>query len=323
MKLTPIGALIVLATLVGIGPVRAEEPYPSRLITVVSPLAAGTTGDFLARLYADKLSKRFGQPVVVSNRPGAGGVVAAQNVAGAVPDGYTLLLANSGHTILGSLNKHLPFDPVHDFAGVALIGEASALVVVPPSLGVHTLREFVDLAKANPGTINYASAGIGSATHLAGAYFAKQTGINIVHVPYKSGVDIIADLVSGRVQVVFAPAAFTLPMLKGGKLLALGVAAPMPMREPIAVPSTLSADIPYEYATWYGFLAPAKTPDAVLQTLNKAIADLGGDAELKVKITDQGITPRSVGLHDFDAHIEKEIERLAPLLKSIGDQIDN
>jgi tripartite-type tricarboxylate transporter receptor subunit TctC len=321
MKLTPIGVLIAFATL--IGPLRAEEAYPSRLITIVSPLAAGTTGDFLARLYADKLSKRFAQPIVVVNRPGAGGVVAAQSVATSPPDGYTLLLANSGHTILGTLNKHLPFDPVGDFAGVTLVGEAPALIVVPPSLGARTLRDFVDLAKARPGTINYASAGIGSSTHLAGAYFAKQAGINIVHVPYKSGADIIADLVAGRVQVVFAPAAFTLPMIKGGKLLALGVGAPAPMREPIDVPSALSADVPYDYATWYGFLAPAQTPTIALQTLNKAIADVSEDPELRTKIIDQGITPRNVGLQDFDAHIRKEMDRLAPLLQSIGDQINN
>jgi len=322
MRLTLIGALI-MTMLAGVGTPRAEEPYPSRLITVVCPLAAGTTGDFLARLYADKLSKRFGQPMVVVNRPGAGGVVAAQSVATAAPDGYTILLANSGHTILGTLNKHLPFDPVADFAGVSLVGEAPALVVVPPSLGVRTLREFVDLAKAKPGTINYASAGIGSSTHLAGAYFAKQAGINIVHVPYKSGADIIADLVAGRVQVVFAPAAFTLPMLKGGKLLALGVAAPAPMHEPVDVPSAPLANVPYEYASWYGFLAPAKTPQKVLQILDKAIADVSEDPELKAKIVDQGITPRHVSLRDFDAHIQREMDRLAPLLKSIGDQIDN
>jgi tripartite-type tricarboxylate transporter receptor subunit TctC len=321
MKLTPIGVLIAFATL--IGPLRAEEPYPSRLITIVSPLAAGTTGDFLARLYADKLSKRFAQPIVVVNRPGAGGVVAAQSVATSLPDGYTLLLANSGHTILGTLNKHLPFDPVGDFAGVTLVGEAPALVVTPPSLGARTLRDFVDLAKGSPGTINYASAGIGSATHLAGAYFAKQAGINIVHVPYKSGADIIADLVADRVQVVFAPAAFTLPMIKGGKLLALGVGAPAPMHEPIDVPSAISADVPYDYATWYGFLAPVQTPAVILQTLNRAIADVSEDPELKNKIIDQGITPRDVGLQDFDAHIRKEMDRLAPLLQSIGDQINN
>jgi tripartite-type tricarboxylate transporter receptor subunit TctC len=315
--------VLTAAALACIAPTRAEEPYPSRLITMISPLAAGTTGDFLARLYADKLSQRLGQPIVVSNRPGAGGAVGAQAVASAAPDGYTLLLANSGHTSLGTLNKHLPFDPLRSFSGVELVGEAPALVVVSPSLNVHTLQEFVDFVKARPGTINYASAGIGSATHLAGAYFAEEARIEIVHVPYKSSADIIADLIAGRVQVVFAPAAFTLPLLKGGKLLALAVAAPFPMHDPIEVPSTTSANVNYEYATWYGFLAPANTPDAVLRTLHQAIVEVSADHELKAKMIGQGITPKSIGLQDFDAHMRNEVERLAPLLKSIGEQIDN
>jgi tripartite-type tricarboxylate transporter receptor subunit TctC len=316
-------AALTAAILACTASARSEEPYPSRLITVVCPLAAGTTGDFLARLYTDKLSQQFGQPIVVSNRPGAGGAVAAQAVAAASPDGYTLLLANSGHTILGTLNKHLPFDPLRSFSGVALVGEAPAVVVVSPSLGVHSLQEFVDLAKAKPGTINYASAGIGSATHLAGAYFAKQAGIDIVHVPYKSSADIIADLLAGRVQVVFAPAAFTLPLLKSGRLLAIAVATSASMHDPIEAPSASLAKVNYEYATWYGFLAPARTPDAILKILQQAIATASADKELRAKIIDQGIIPENVTLHDFDLHMASEMERLGPLLKEIGDQIEN
>jgi tripartite-type tricarboxylate transporter receptor subunit TctC len=185
------------------------------------------------------------------------------------------------------------------------------------------LKAFVDLARAKPGTINYASAGIGTATHLAGAYFARQAGIEMVHVPYKTGSTLIADLVEGRVQATFSPVAFTLPMLQDGKLLALAVSTREPMINPIMVPTALSADIDYEYATWYGFLAPAKTPVSVLQLLNRAITELGQDAELRAKILAQGIVPRNVGLGDFDAHIRGEMDRLDPLLKGIGRQIGN
>ena len=327
MKLSLIGAVVVAATLASGTPVRAQGGapggYPSSPVTIVTPLAPGTTIDVLARLYADKLAKRFGQQVIVSNRPGAGGLIAAQAVAAAPPDGYTVLLANSGHAILGTLNKNLPFDPVRDFAGVSLIGETAALVTVPPSLGPRSLQAFVDLAKAKPGTVNYASAGIGTATHLAGAYFAKQAGIQTVHVPYKTGSALIADLLEGRVQVTFSPAAFTLPLLQEGKLLALAVSSPAAMRKPIEVPNARSVGIDFEYATWYGFLAPVKTPSAVLQTLHAAIAEVSEDAELRAKIDAQGIEPRSAGLRDFDAHIRNEMDRLAPLLKSIGDQIGN
>jgi tripartite-type tricarboxylate transporter receptor subunit TctC len=145
----------------------------------------------------------------------------------------------------------------------------------------------------------------------------------MVHVPYKTGSALIADLLEGRVQVTFSPAAFTLPLLQEGKLLALAVSSPDAMRKPIEVPSARSAGIDYEYATWYGFLAPVKTPAAVLQTPHAAIAEVSEDAELRAKIDAQGIEPRGAGLRDFDAHIRNEMDRLAPLLKSIGDQIGN
>ena len=312
-------AAVVLAAAMAVGTgAAAQEHYPSRLITVVVPLTAGTTIDILARLFAESLSKRFGQQVIVANRPGAGGLIAAQAVATAPADGYTVLLANSGHAILGTLNKNLPFDPIGDFAAVSLIGEAPTLVTVAPSLGVRTLTEFVELAKAKPGAINYGSAGVGTATHLAGMYFAAQTGTDLVHVPYTVSSTIIADLLGGRIHVTFAPAAFTLPLLQDGRLLALAVAANEPIREPIAVPTALAAHIDYQNATWYGFLAPAKTPAPVLQTLHDAIVAVVAEPELKEKIRAQGITPRSIGLRDFDAHIRKDMDRLEPLLRTIA-----
>jgi tripartite-type tricarboxylate transporter receptor subunit TctC len=312
-------AAVALATAMAVSPpAAAQEQYPARLISVVVPLTPGTTIDILARLFAESLSKRFGQQVIVANRPGAGGLIAAQAVAAAPADGYTVLLANSGHAILGTLNKNLPFDPIGDFAGVSLIGDAPTLVNVAPSLGVRTLTEFVDLAKAKPGTINYGSAGIGTATHLAGAYFASRTGTELVHVPYTVSSTIIADLLGGRIHATFAPAAFTLPLLQDGRLLALAVAADEPIREPVAVPTALAANIDYQNATWYGFLAPAKTPRSVLQNLHDAIVAASTDPELTGKIRAQGITPRSIGLRDFDAHIRKDMDRLEPLLRTIA-----
>jgi len=296
----------------------AQEHYPSRMLTIVVPITAGTTIDILARLYGEALSRRFGQQVVIANRPGAGGLIGAQTVASAASDGYTVLLANSGHAILGTLNKNLPFDPVGDFAGVCLIADAPTVITVAPSLNVRGLRELVDLAKAKPGSINYGSAGIGTATHLAGAYFALQTGTQLVHVPYTVSSTIIADLLGGRIQATFAPAAFTLPLLQDGRLVALAVAADEPMREPIAVPTALSAGIDYRIATWYGFLAPAKTPRAVLQALHDAIVEVGKDPELRAKIRQQGVTPQNVGLADFDLHIRKDMTRLEPLLATIA-----
>lgn len=301
-------------------PARAQDSYPSRLITIVAPITAGTTIDILARLYADKLSKRFGQQVVVLNRPGAGGLIAAQAVASSPPDGYTLIFVNSGHTILGALNKNLPFDPVRDFAGVSLVGEAPTIVTVPPALEVSSLKEFVERAKAKPGTINYGSAGIGTATHLAGAYFALKTDTDLVHIPYTVSATIIADMLGGRIQASFVPAAFVLPLLQDGRLRALAVSAKEPVTDPIRIPTALSQGIDYQNATWYGILAPAKTPKSVLQSLSQAITEVGKDPELQAKIRAQGIDPRDIELEKFDAHIQADMARLDPLLKAIADQ---
>jgi tripartite-type tricarboxylate transporter receptor subunit TctC len=296
----------------------AQERFPSRLITIVVPLTAGTTADILARLFAEGLSRRFDQRVVVSNRPGAGGLIAAQAVGTGPADGYTILLANSAHTILGALNRTLTFDPIAGFAGIYLIGEAPAVVNVAPSLGVHTLAEFIGLAKSSPGSINYGSAGIGTATHIAGALFALQTGTQLVHVPYTVSSTIIADLLGGRIQATFAPEAFTLPLLQDGRLLALAVADEEPIREPIAIPTALSGHVDYRIATWYGFLAPAKTPTAVLATLHDALAELGKDSEIRAAMHMNGVKPRGIGIGEFDLYIRKDVERLAPLLATIA-----
>jgi tripartite-type tricarboxylate transporter receptor subunit TctC len=297
---------------------RAQETYPSRLITIVTPLTPGTTIDILARLFADRLARRFAQPVIVTNRAGAAGAIAGQAVAAAAPDGYTLLFTNSGHPILGVLNKNLRFDPINDFAGVDLIGAAPAIVAVSPALGVGDLREFVALARARPGLINYGSAGIGTSTHVAGALFARQTGTELVHVPYSVSATIIADLIGGRIQVAFVPAAFILPMLEDRRLAGLAVSAREPIAAPVQVPTALSQGIGYEYETWYGILAPARTPKPVLHILHEAISALASEPEVLAKIRAQGIDPRDIGLADFDAYIRNEMVRLGPLLRTIA-----
>jgi tripartite-type tricarboxylate transporter receptor subunit TctC len=316
LKLLTIAAA-VLAGWVSLA--HAQEPYPNRLMTIIAPITPGTAIDIMARLYADKLSKRFGQQVVVANRAGAGGMIGAQAAATAVPDGYTMLFANSGHAILGALNKNLTFDPIGDFSGVMLAGEAPGIVVVA-SLGVSNLQELVALAKSKPGTINYGSAGIGTSTHLAGAYFALKAGIDIVHVPYTVSATIIADLLGGRIQASFVPMAFVLPLLQDGRLKALAVGSGNPTTAPIAIPTAKSQGVDYEYGTWYGMLAPGKTPKPLLTTLHQAMAEVGKDTELLEKVRAQGIEPRDIGLGRFDAHIRAEMVRLDPVFKSIAAQ---
>lgn len=315
-----VATALAATCLFGSARTQAEEPFPNRLISVVAPITAGTAIDIMARLYADKLSKRFGQQVVVANRAGAAGMIGAQAVVNAPADGYTVLFANSGHAILGAINKNMTFDPIGDFAGVSLVGEAPGIVVVPPSLGVSNLKEFVELAKSKPGTLNYGSAGIGSSTHLAGAYFALQTGIDIVHVPYTVSATIIADLLGGRIQASFVPLAFVLPLLQDGRLRALAVGAKEPVTDPLAIPTALSQGFDYQYGTWYGMLAPVKTPKPILAALNQAMSEASKDPELLGKIRAQGMQPRDIGLDRFDAYVRADMARLDPVLKVIAEK---
>jgi tripartite-type tricarboxylate transporter receptor subunit TctC len=319
IALTRLCALALAIAVAAGATAHADDRYPSRVITIVVPLTPGTAIDIQARLYADGLARRFGYQAVVVNRAGAGTLIGAETVANATPDGYTVLLTNSAHAILGAMNRNLPFDPVADFAGICMVAQAPTIVAVPPSLGVHDLQGFVALAKAKPGTINYGSAGIGTATHIAGAYFAYKTGTELVHVPYTVSQTILTDMLSGNIQATFAPQAFVLPMLQDGRLLALAVADDMPVTDPVKIPTARSGGVDYVNTTWYGFLAPAKTPRAVLQALHDAIVEVGKDPDIQTKIRQQGFVPANIGLQDFDAHIRGDMARLAPILAKLGE----
>lgn len=318
MTLIRLCALVLAFAAAACGVARAEDKYPSRVITIVVPLTPGTAIDIQARIYAEALGKRYGYQMVVANRAGAGTLIGAETVANAAPDGYTILLTNSAHAILSAMNRNLPFDPVADFAGICMVAQAPTVVAVAPSLGVHSLQEFVARAKLKPGTINYGSAGIGTATHIAGAYFAYKTGIDLVHVPYTVSQTILTDMLSGNIQATFAPQAFVQPMLQDGRVLALAVADDAAVTEPVKIPTARSAGIDYVNATWYGFLAPAKTPRTVLQTLAAAIAEVGKDPDIQAKIRQQGFAPKSLQLGDFDAHIRNDTARLQPILAKLG-----
>lgn len=297
----------------------AQDKYPSRPIQMVVAQTQGTTADIIARAYAEKISRVLGQPVVVQNRPGAGGTIATQAVAASAPDGYTILMTNSAHSINPSLYSNLGFDTLRDFAGVAMVADSPALVVINPQIGARTLKEFIALAKQKPGSLNYGSAGVGSATHLAGAYFASRAGIEIVHVPYKSGAELISDLLGGRIQATFVPPAFLLAQIKEGKVLALGVSQADSLREPLAVPSARqAANVDYEYSTWYGIFAPAKVPAATLELLSRTIAQAGEEQDLKERYRKLGLLSRKMALRDFDAFIKADIEKLAPVIKASG-----
>jgi tripartite-type tricarboxylate transporter receptor subunit TctC len=319
MRLLALLFAVLSASVLFAGPVFAQEKFPSKAVQLIAPLAAGTTIDFVARAYAELLSQRLGQSVVVQNRPGAGGTIAAQSVAKAAPDGYTILIVNSQHTINPTLYKALPYDTLAEFSGIAQIGEAPSLVVVHPKLGVRTLKEFIATAKKSPGQINYGSAGIGTTTHIGAAYLASRAGIELVHVPYKGG-ELVADMVAGRVEAMVVPVAFLLQHIKEGRLLALGVTTREPLRSPLEVPSVEEAAglTGFQYATYYGFVAPAKTPRPIIEQLSREIRQVTADKSLRDKFAAQAIFPRDLGPTEFDAFIRADLDRIGPVIKAIG-----
>ncbi len=315
VRLLPLIGVLTIAA----GIASAQEKYPAKPIQMITPQSPGTATDIVARMFAEKMAARLGQSVVVQNRPGAGATIGTGLAAKAAPDGYTILMTNSAHTINPSLYNNLPYDTLKDFVGLALVTEAPAIVVVNAQVGVRTLKELVALAKEKPGAINYGSAGVGTATHLAGAYFASKAGIDIVHVPYKVAADITADLLTNRIQVNFVPAAFQLAHIREGKLIAIGASTPTRMQAPFEAPSISEEIIPgYAYATWYGFLAPGKTPPPILKQLAAALWAAGEHAEVKEKLAAQGMIGRTLLLREFDAYLKDDLGKLAPIVKASG-----
>jgi len=297
----------------------AQDNYPSKPVHLIVTGTSGTATYLVARIYADKLSKILGQTVIVEARAGAGGSIASQAVASAPADGYTLLFLNSSHSANPSLYAKLPYDTLRDFVGVALVTEQPYVALVHPSLGVRTLKEFIALAKKAPGTINYVSNGVGSATHLSVAYFASLAGIDLTHVPYKDASSVTMDFLSGRVQFAMVPVNYLLPQIKEGKVFALAVTSPEPMHYPLVLPSVREvANLDYAYSNWYGFVAAAKTPPAILNRLSRAIQEVSQAEDTKTLYKTLGLDSRVLLLQDFDAFIKADMDKTAALVKSIG-----
>jgi tripartite-type tricarboxylate transporter receptor subunit TctC len=258
---------------------------------------------------------------VVVNRPGASGAIAAVSVAKAAPDGYTIFLVNSQHTTNPALRNDLPYDTVKDFCGIALFADAPSMITVHPGLNIRTLKELIAYAKANPGKLNYGTSGVGTTTHIAGALFAARTGINIVPVPYK-GPEITADILSGRLDLMFVPVAFPMQYVREGKLVALAVTSREPLRTPIEVPTVeAAAGLPgFEYGTYYGIIGPANMPMPIREQLSREFRQVILDGEVKARLASLAVQPRDLGPTEFDAFIKSDIERVNELVKSMGPQ---
>jgi tripartite-type tricarboxylate transporter receptor subunit TctC len=272
-------------------------------------------------MLSDHLAKRFGQQVIVQNRPGAGGTIAAASVAKAPADGYTLFMVNSQHSLNPLFYDNLPFDTLHDFAGVLQFGDAPSVVFVHPNLGANNLAEFIALAKKQPGKITFGSAGIGTTTHLAGAYLAYRAGIDLLHIPYK-GPEVRVDILAGRINMVIAPVPYLVGPAKEGKVLALGVTTRSPLRDPapLDVPTVEHAALlnDFDYTTYYGFVVAAQTPRPIIEQLAREIKATVEEPKITAWLTGQAIYPRFRPLSEFDAYVKSEMQRMAPVVKATG-----
>jgi tripartite-type tricarboxylate transporter receptor subunit TctC len=296
------------------------QVYPAKPLRMIVAYPPGGGTDIVGRMLAQKLSESLGQSVVVENRGGASGNIGTELAARAAPDGYTILMGNvAPNAINVSLFKDLPFDPVADFAPVSLVASTPNILVVHPSTPARTVKEVVALAKAKPGTLNFASAGVGSSSHLAGELFRILAGADIVHVPYKGAGPAMVDVLSGQVQLYFATMPAAMPHVKRGKLAPVAVTSARRSQALPDLPTIAESGVPgYEASTWYGVLAPAHMPSAVVARLHGDIVKILADAALHARLADQGFDPVGSSPEEFGAYIKSEILKWGKVIRDAG-----
>jgi len=299
--------------------VAGAQQYPTRPVQVMVPFPAGTGTDLAARVFAERLSQSMGQQFVVVNRPGAGGSIGAGMVAAAAPDGYTLLVNSSAQTLYPSLQPDLKFDPAKDLVAVASLVDTDLILVASPSKGWKTLADMLAYAKANPGKLTYASAGVGTSTQMAFAKLVSAAGIQALHVPFKGTNEGVAEVVSGRVDAIFGVGSSALQLVKANQLVALAIANAKRSRVLPDVPTTVEAGVPDStYPSWTGMLAPKGTPRAIIEKLNEEVVVLQKNPDVVQRLVSGGLAPLSQSSAQFQAQMESEFISNAKLVKSMA-----
>ena len=316
----PILLMLLPALGLTVATFKAEaETWPTKPLRAIVPFAAGSIADIVARVVFEQLSTQLGQTIIVENRPGAGQTIGASFVARSDPDGYTLLVNSSAHTIAPSLHPNLSYHPARDFAAVIPLGIMPNVLVVPPAKGFKTVGEFVAAAKAKPGAMNFASAGVGTATHLSAERFRSSAGVEAVHVPFKGGAEVMTEVMAGRIDFFFGPVGVVAPRVQEGKLTALVVNGAKRSSLLPDVPTTLEAGFANaEYPFWLGVFVPAKTPRDIVDRLHRETLKALQEPKVRDKLAALGIDPMVMTPTEFDAHVEKEIAVNAALVKAIG-----
>jgi tripartite-type tricarboxylate transporter receptor subunit TctC len=323
--LRAIAVLIGIAAIGVVASSNAQAPaYPTKPVRLVVPFPPGGATDLIARAVAQKLGETWGASIVVDNRPGAGGNIGTELVAHAAPDGYTLEMGTVGtHAINASLYAKLGFDHVKDFAPIILVAGVPNVLEVNPSLPVNSVRELIAYGKANPGKLNFASSGNGTSIHLSGELFKVMTGVQMTHVPYKGSAPALQDLLAGQVQLMFDNLPPSLPQIKSGKLRALAVTSSIRAPALPDIPTVAEAGLPgFEASSWFGILAPAGTPPAVIAKINEEVAKWLASPEGKEKLASIGANPAGGSPEDFARHIQAETAKWAKVVKESGAKVD-
>jgi tripartite-type tricarboxylate transporter receptor subunit TctC len=312
-------SLAALALAAVAGTAFAQAGYPNKPIRVIVPFAAGSTTDIIARAITDKMSASMGQQLVVDNRAGASGTIGQQAVANAEPDGYTIMIHSSSHTVSPSTFAKLPFDTVTAFAGVTPISSTPNVLVVSPAKGFKSVRDLVAAAKARPGSMNFASAGQGSATHLNAEKFKMAAGIEATNIPFKGSAEAVTEVISGRVDYYFSPIAPVIGQIRGGQLQALAVGSPRRASALPDVPTTAESGVPgSEFNFWIGMMVPAKTPRPIVERLHAEVTKALALPEVKERFVQLGADAWTMKPEEFDAYIKGEIVSNAALVKAAG-----
>ncbi len=301
----------------------ADEPFPSRPIRLIVTFAAGGGGDILARLFAQKLTERWGQQVVVDNRAGAGGIIGADLTAKAAPNGYTYVLVSSSHTVLPSMHASLPYDTIADFAPVTILASLSYLLVVNPALPARSVSELVAAAKAVPQGISYASIGNGSTSHLAAEVFKSLAGINMLHVPYKGTPQSLTALLAGEVSIGFFSTASAEPHIKSGRIKVFATTGKKRVTALPDVPTMAEAGVKdYEFISWLGILAPAATPQPIIGRMHKELTSILGQADIRKQLSDAGYDPVGNSPEEFGRDLRRELDKWAKVVKASGAKVE-
>jgi len=295
------------------------QSWPAKSVRIIVPFTPGSGTDIMARLVSEKLNSQLGQSVVVENRPGAGGTIGAGLVAKAEPDGYTILVHSSSYTVTPSTYKDLQYDTLRDLTGVVPLGLLPNVLVIAPSKGIRSVKELVAAAKAKPGSMNSASVGIGSATHLNAERFRLGAGIEVVNVPFKGTPEALTEVMTGRVDYYFCPVNAVLPFLKDGKVVALAVGSSKRSLALPELPTTLEAGVANsDYNFWVGMFAPAKTPGDTVNRLYRETIRALGLPDVREKLSRLGAEPMDYNPEQFNAYLRAEIASNAALVKAAG-----